>query len=467
LGEIAKWGSGGTPNRSIPEYYSGSIPWFKTGELNDDVVTEAEEFLTENGLRNSSAKLFPKGSIMIAMYGATIGKCAILGVDGSTNQACAVAQPNPGTEPRFLFYYLRSQKQNFIDKGKGGAQPNISQTIIQEHPFPLPPLSEQKLIVAKLDTLFARLDQLRSRLDKIPILLKRFRQAVLTQAVTGKLTEEWRTKRRLIDSGELLLKLQENHTNKGGHKKGNASAPTEGVHNLQQEDLPITWSIAELKDLCHPDSPITYGILMPGPDIKGGVPYIRVADFPNDNLNLSTIRKTSITIDSEFRRSKLASGDLLLSIRGTVGRVCLIPNELNGANITQDSARLRIQDCVMATYVLWYLRSPVAQERMGRATKGVAVKGINIGDVRAFQIALPSIEEQREIVQRVESLFSVAGRIEAEYKLLSERIGCLPSAILSKAFRGELVEDQVGKELKAYSQKAEDLLMAAEPQDGI
>jgi type I restriction enzyme S subunit len=111
LGEVAHWGSGGTPNRGIPEYFGGNIPWFKTGELNEGIVTEAEEYITEAGLNNSSAKIFPKGSVMIAMYGATIGKCGILGVNGSTNQACAVAQPKSEVDAKFLFHYLTDVTQ--------------------------------------------------------------------------------------------------------------------------------------------------------------------------------------------------------------------------------------------------------------------------------------------------------------------------------------------------------------------
>jgi type I restriction enzyme S subunit len=182
LGEIANWGSGGTPSRSRSEYYNGDIPWIKTGDLNNSVIMEASEFITELGLKNSSAKLFPKGSIGIAMYGATIGKTAFFGIDAATNQACAVAQPSSAIVDKFLHNYLKSQKQNFIDQGKGGAQPNISQTLIKAHPILLPPLPEQKRIVAKLDALFGHLDTLKTKLDHIPELLKNFRQQVLVEA---------------------------------------------------------------------------------------------------------------------------------------------------------------------------------------------------------------------------------------------------------------------------------------------
>lgn len=192
LEKIAFWGSGGTPSRGDSSYYGGDIPWIKTGDLNDSIIFEVNEYLSEKGLKNSSAKIFPKGSVGIAMYGATIGKTSLFGIDAATNQACAVAQVHEGVSNIFLHYYLKSQKENFIDKGKGGAQPNISQGVIKLHPFPLPPLAEQKRIVAKLDAAFGLLDRMKERLARIPELLKNFRQAVLTQAVTGKLTEEWR-----------------------------------------------------------------------------------------------------------------------------------------------------------------------------------------------------------------------------------------------------------------------------------
>lgn len=105
-GHVAKWGSGGTPSRKRLEYYGGDIPWIKTGELNDGIITGSEETITEEGLQKSSAKIFPKGSIVIAMYGATIGRLGILGIDAATNQACAVGQPYEFLDSKYMFYYF-------------------------------------------------------------------------------------------------------------------------------------------------------------------------------------------------------------------------------------------------------------------------------------------------------------------------------------------------------------------------
>ena len=164
---IAQWGSGGTPSRKQPQYFQGSIPWIKTGELNDGYIYDAEEKITQEALEKSSAKIFPIHSVMLAMYGATIGKTAILEIPAASNQACACAIPIEGIDYKILFYFLRSQKDYFIANAQGGAQPNISQTIIKQHFFPLPPLPEQQRIVARIESLFAKLDAAAEKLRNI------------------------------------------------------------------------------------------------------------------------------------------------------------------------------------------------------------------------------------------------------------------------------------------------------------
>ena len=196
-----------------------------------------------------------------------------------------------------------------------------------------------------------------------------------------------------------------------------------------------------------PDRPITYGILKPGPDTPDGNSlYVRVADFPNDRLNLQTIRRTTPEIEKVFSRARLREGDILLSIRGTVGRVCVVPKGLTNANITQDTARLSIQPALDSNYVKWFLRSPHTQKRMQKAVKGVAVRGINIGDVRALQLPVPPLAEQQEIVRRVEALLALADQIEARYAKAKVHVEKLTQSILAKAFRGELVPQDANDE---------------------
>ena len=153
LGTIGIWGAGATPNRAHSEYYGGNIPWLKTGDLNDDYITEIPETITELALKETSVKLNPVGSILIAMYGATIGKLGILTKPATTNQACCACCPVEGVYNKYLFYFLMSHKSKFINSGIGGAQPNISKEKIVATLLPLPPFNEQKAIVARIEEL--------------------------------------------------------------------------------------------------------------------------------------------------------------------------------------------------------------------------------------------------------------------------------------------------------------------------
>ena len=163
LGEIGKWQSGATPSRLRKDYYGGNIPWLKTGDLNDGTITEIPEYITDIALQETSVKLNPAGSILIAMYGATIGKIGILSFPATTNQACC-ACIDYKIEQMYLFYFLLANRENFISMGGGGAQPNISKEKIVNTSFPLPPLAEQHRIVAKIEELFVLLDKIESSL---------------------------------------------------------------------------------------------------------------------------------------------------------------------------------------------------------------------------------------------------------------------------------------------------------------
>ena len=158
LGKIGIWQSGSTPSRTRKDYYGGSIPWLKTGDLNDNYITDIPEFITELALKETSVKLNPSGSILIAMYGATIGKIGILTMPATTNQACCACIKHDGIEQKYLFYYLLSHKEEFIRQGGGGAQPNISKEKIIETLIPIPPLNEQRRIVNAIETIFSHLD---------------------------------------------------------------------------------------------------------------------------------------------------------------------------------------------------------------------------------------------------------------------------------------------------------------------
>ena len=164
LGKIGKWQSGSTPNRLNKDYYNGNIPWLKTGDLNDGYITHIPEYITEKALNETSVKLNPSGSVLIAMYGATIGKIGILTFPATTNQACCACETFNGIDKEFLFLFLLSHRNEFIKMGGGGAQPNISKEKIINTHIPLPPFAEQKRIV---NAVYKALDQLNAIMESL------------------------------------------------------------------------------------------------------------------------------------------------------------------------------------------------------------------------------------------------------------------------------------------------------------
>ncbi|MEW6860154.1 restriction endonuclease subunit S [Trueperella pyogenes] len=188
LGDAFKWSSGGTPSRKRPEYYKGTIPWIKSGELPDARISDSEEHITEDAVANSSAKLFPPNSVLIAMYGATIGRIGILDRPAATNQAIACAFPSNDTIPEFLALFLRAKKRDFIKLGKGGAQPNISQTVIKAFPFRRPSKEEQELIVETVWNGLAKIEASVELTQRTIDRLTKVREHTILAALSGMLS---------------------------------------------------------------------------------------------------------------------------------------------------------------------------------------------------------------------------------------------------------------------------------------
>lgn len=443
LGDVAQWSSGGTPKRTNPRYFGGSIPWVVIGDLNDGVVTNSSTYITEEGLRASSAKWVPPGAVLLAMYGS-IGKLGIAGTTLTTNQAIAHAIANDEiVEAKYLFWYLRSIRRELITEGKGGTQQNISQTIIKGLPIPVPPLDAQRRIVAAIEEQLSRLDVAVGSLIHGRAKLVRYREAVISTALSGAnalgRSGDESTGQTLV---EAVLRARKQRwvddKNVAPYREPAASVGHAG------SQLPSTWSIASLEQLTDPIRTISYGILMPKEDVPNGVPYVRVKDIRVNRIELSNLRRTSAQIAAAHRRSSLRAGDILIAIRGSYGRVAEVPQELEGGNITQDTARLDVSPLVDRRYVAAYLRGPVAQRYFRQVARGVAVKGVNIGDLRALPVPVPPLADQAHIVAEIDRELTDLDELAAEVLAASARSTSLRSSILSAAFSGRLPLTPVG-----------------------
>ena len=241
LGNIGIWQSGGTPSRSNKSYYGGNIPWLKTGDLNDGLITNIPEGITEEAVTNSSAKINPTGSVLMAMYGATIGKLGILTFPATTNQACCACIEYYAITQYYLFYFLLSHRDIFIAKGGGGAQPNISKEIIVNTAIPLPPLPEQERIIIEIERWFAFIDEIEQNKTDLQFIIKKTKSKILDLAIHGKLVPQDPNDE---PASELLKRINPS-----------AKITCDNAHYTQ---LPKGWAICRLEQITDYEQPTDY-----------------------------------------------------------------------------------------------------------------------------------------------------------------------------------------------------------------
>jgi type I restriction enzyme S subunit len=336
-----------------------------------------------------------------------------------------------------MMYHLRTDAlRGALDEYfTGSTIKHLTGVSLAKYCLKLAPVSEQKRTVAKVEALLARVNAAWQRLAKGPAILKRFRRSVLADACSGRLTADWRGETDEPQTATALLGRIRSHRKSPRARDHSKN----GKEPEQLYDLPGTWAWATLSEIGQEGRPIIYGIIKPGPHVPDGVPYVRVMEMKDGSIDVPNLRRASRERAEKFKRATLRAGDLLISKDGTIGRVAIVPPELEGGNITQHLVRVTVHELISREYVAQAIRSPAAQNWLTSEKLGVALQGVNVEDFRRLPIPTPPLAEQHEIVRRVEALFRLADAIEKQVTAATARADKLTQAILAKAFCGELV----------------------------
>lgn len=381
--DVVKWGSGGTPKATEKAFYeNGTIPWLIIGDLNDGIVQDSASKITELGLQNSSAKMIPVGTLLVAMYGS-IGKLGITGIECCTNQAIAYAKELKGVSTKYMYYYMAMMKSYLISQGKGGTQKNISQTVLNSLDVLVPPEKEQKRIVNRIEELFSELDSAVETLKKTKEQLAVYRQSVLKEAFEKDNTEfkkicEFAT----VGTGATPLKSQPDYYN------GNIAWVASGKINEKKIYSPTTYitekAIEETNCTVYPPHTILIAMYGEG-KTRGQCAELMIAAATNQALAAITLPKRSL--------------------------------------ISKD-------------FLLWFLTYKYENIR-AKAAGGVQ-PNLNLNIVKQMLVPYFSDEYQQQVVNKIESRLTVCDNIEKTVNESLSQADAMRQSILKKAFEGGL-----------------------------
>ena len=367
------------------EYYGGNIPWLKTGDLNDGLITTIPEYITEEGLNNSSAKLNPAGSVLIAMYGATIGKIGILSIPATTNQACCACVDYNGIIQKYLFYFLLSHKEEFIALGGGGAQPNISKDIIVKTFIPIPPIQEQIRIVSEIECLLVLLDSLDNNKAALGNAINQAKSKILDLAIHGKLVPQDPADE---PASELLKRISPN-----------AIAPCDNPHYEQVPfEIPSNWVWATLGDITN------YGkcSTVPVDDIDEESWVLELEDIEKDSAKVIKLC-TKSDRDIKGVRHSFIQGYVLYSKLRTYLNKVLVANK--DGFCTTEIIPIKCSNSIYPEYLCHVLRSKYFLDYTAQCGYGVKMPRLSTTDARKALVPLPPYEEQIKISAIIKELY--------------------------------------------------------------
>lgn len=435
LGDVADVVRGVTYKKADArtEGQDGYVPLLRATNISMQLLLDEELVYIPEHEVTAAQRLRTGDLVLVASSGSAsvVGKSAMLSHDweGTFGAFCSVIRAGDQVLPQFLAFFASSPsvRRRWSDAARGTNINNLKVGDLVSTPVPLPPLSEQRRIVELLEDHLSRLDAGERYLRSVVSRRDAAHGAVMQAALFGADAHE---------AGDVLQLSEERHRRcPPGMKRGRPVAAEAATQDVPWRGR---WPTVSLEAATDPVRTISYGILKPGPNLPGGVPYVRVLNMRKDVLAADDLHRTTPEIASQYARASLEGGDVLISIRGTYGRVVLVPEQLRGANITQDTARLAVLPPLEPSFVALVLRSPWAQAHLRKVARGVGVKGVNITDLREVPMPLPNVGTQARIVRDVEARTSELSAAARSAELGLRRASTLRQSLLSAAFSGRL-----------------------------
>jgi type I restriction enzyme S subunit len=447
--------------RHDPNYSPKFLQHWSDRGVGDRIIHKTDEKITASALSSSSAKLFPKNTLCIALYGATVGKLGILGIEAATNQAvCGIFLPEH-INTQFAFYFLFSKRRFLIDQGKGGAQPNINQEIVRALPFPVVSREEQTRIVAKLEELFSDLDAGVAALQRAKANIKRYRASVLKAAVEGKLTVQWREQNPPTETGAQLLarilkerraKWEESQLKKYAEQ---GKAPTKNWQDKYPEPakpdtsqlpkLPEGWVWVTVAQTSHF---LQYGTSFKTEENVTGIPVLRMGNISNGKIDWNNLKYLPFN-HKEFPFLLLEKGDIIFNRTNSielVGKTAVYHGN-TPCSFASYLIRIRLCNGVEPEYFNSVLNSSYARKWISTVvSQQVGQANVNGSKLSNFSIPLPTSNEQQQITSEISRRLSIADSTEKTIDHALARAARLRQAILKRAFEGKLVPQDLNDE---------------------
>lgn len=353
LGEVCEVVTGTTPKTNIPEYWGKGHYWVTPAELNDKTVyiDKTERQITDEALSKTKLRLLPVGTVLLSSR-APIGKVAIANAEMYCNQGFKNCICSEAIYNKYLFYFLRLKKDYLNSLGRGATFKEISKSIVESIKIPLPPQSTQLAIV--------------SELDKINELIRL-------------------KKEQLKDFNNLAQSLfYEMFGDPVENEKG--------------------WEVKKLNEIVSDNCSISYGIVQPGDGVENGVPVVRPVDMTKTFVSRKGLKNTTKEISDSYKRTILKGNEILMCVRGTTGLISMATPELQGCNVTRGIAPIECGPTCDKWFVFYQILNPAIQHHIAEYTRGIALKQINMKDVRDIPLCLPPLSLQRLFAQRIEQI---------------------------------------------------------------